>query len=51
MSLVHDVHNIIDKLFEITSWKHLNISGKAKSHAAVLCERKLLFNFVVPPIY
>lgn len=42
MSFEQDMHNIIDALLEITSWKDLNTSGKAKSLATVLCDSEII---------
>jgi len=42
MSFMQDIHNIIDALLEITSWKDLNTSGKAKSLATVLCDSEII---------
>lgn len=42
MSFMQDMHNIIDALLEITSWKDLNTSGKAKSLATVLCDSEII---------
>jgi hypothetical protein len=42
MNFVQDMHNIVDALLEITSWKHLNTSGKAKSLATVLCDSEII---------
>jgi len=41
-SLMLDMHNIIDELLEITSWKDMNTSGKAKSLATVLYDTKII---------
>jgi hypothetical protein len=42
MSFMQDIHKNIDTLLKITSWKDLNISGKAKSLATVLCDSEII---------
>ncbi|XP_050541762.1 zinc finger MYM-type protein 1-like isoform X2 [Daktulosphaira vitifoliae] len=44
MSFMQDMPNIIEALLEITTWRDLNTSGKAKSLATVLCDSEIIIS-------
>lgn len=44
MSFMQDLPKIIDALLELTLWRDLNTSGKAKSLATVLCDSEIIIS-------